>query len=209
MILSSPAHSFASHCSYREEELYPSSAEQYHSSTKFAPFSSPPTPSMMAPTQPGPSYHAGSQQSTPRQSYHAQHHAALQQSTPSQSTYGYYNTGPPQSRFKATTTLKVPLSPTKQKLKPVDVIIRRNRKNLNQAGIGRLAISLARESVFGPDIMAENKITEDGLIFIEQTLHNLLKDTVCDDDFNEHYWKPARKAIMRACGHASKGKETA
>jgi hypothetical protein len=56
--------------------------------------------------------------------------------------------------------------------------------------------------------MAANKLHESGLPFIEETLCNQLPE-IGDDSFHEQYWKPARKAIFRACGRASKGKEPA
>ena len=94
--------------------------------------------------------------------------------------------------------LHPPVSPTKLTLKPVDVVIRHNSKLLNPTGIRRLATALACESVFGPDILASNKLREEGLLFIEQTLRHLLPG-ISDLDFSEKYWTPSQQAIKRAC----------
>ena len=88
----------------------------------------------------------------------------------------------------------------------MDIVIRHNSKLLNPTGIGRLAIVLARESVFGPNVMAANQLTEEGLLFIEQTLRHLLPG-ISDLDFNEKYWKPSRQAIKRACDRAKSSKK--
>ncbi len=82
---------------------------------------------------------------------------------------------------------KLPHSPTRHVLKPVDEIIRHNNKNLNQSGVGRLAIALARESVFGPDVMASGRLSEDGLLFIEQTLRHQFPHVKDDTDFYDNY----------------------
>ena len=98
-----------------------------------------------------------------------------------------YHAGP-QLLQQTPITLKLLQSPTKLKLKPVGVVIRRNRKCLNQAGIGRLAICLARESVFGPDVMAANQPTVDGLTFIENTLQNQLTIKVLGASDYQSLW---------------------
>ena len=85
----------------------------------------------------------------------------------------------------------------------MEIVIRHNSKLLNPTVIGRLAIALACESVFGPDIMAANKLTEEGLLFIEQTLRHLLPG-ISDLDFNE---KPSRQAIKKACDRAKASKK--
>ena len=54
--------------------------------------------------------------------------------------------------------------------------------------------------------MAANQLTEEGLLFIEQTLRHLLPG-VSDFDFNEKYWKPSRQAIKRACDQAKASKK--
>ena len=161
------------------------------------PFSPLPTP-MLPPAQPGPSYQQPSASSkqfatpvnTPELEF-------TSQAAASSKLFSFSATGSSQQISLS----KPPVSPTKQTLKPVDVVIRHNSKLLNPTGIGRLAIALARESVFGPDIMASNRLTEEGLLFIEQTLRHLLPG-VSDADFNENYWKPSRQAIKRACDRA-------
>lgn len=145
------------------------------------PFSSPPVP-MLPPAQPGPSY------------------------KPVPNTSSQKFASPAAASSQHISSLNPPVSPTKLTLKPVDIVIRHNSKLLNPTGIGRLAIALARESVFGPDVMAANQLTEEGLLFIEQTLRHLLPG-ISDLDFNEKYWKPSRQAIKRACDRAKASKK--
>ena len=157
------------------------------------PFSPPPVP-MLPPAQPGPSYKpASSKQLISPDANTSSQQFASPAAASSQQIPSYC-------------AIKPPVSPTKLTLKPVDVVIRHNSKLLNPTGIGRLAIALARESVFGPDIMAANKLTEEGLLFIEQTLRHLLPG-ISDLDFNEKYWKPSRQAIKRACDRAKASKK--
>ena len=164
------------------------------------PFSPLPVP-MLPPAQPGPSYHQPSASS--KQFTSPANTSELEftsQAVPSSKLFAFSATGSNQQIFS-----KPPVSPTKQTLKPVDVVIRHNSKLLNPTGIGRLAIALARESVFGTDIMASNRLTEEDLLFIEQTLRHLLPG-ISDSDFNEIYWKPSRQAIKRACDRAKSKK---
>ena len=53
--------------------------------------------------------------------------------------------------------------------------------------------------------MAWNRLTEEGLLFIEQTLRHLLPG-ISDFDFNKNYWKPSRQAIKRACDRSKASK---
>ena len=53
--------------------------------------------------------------------------------------------------------------------------------------------------------MASNRLTEEGLLFIEQTLRHLLPG-ISDSDFNKNYWKPSRQAIKRACDRSKASK---
>ena len=53
--------------------------------------------------------------------------------------------------------------------------------------------------------MASNRLTEEGLLFIEQTLRHLLPG-ISDFDFNKNYWKPSRQAIKRACDRSKASK---
>ncbi len=101
----------------------------------------------------------------------------------------------------------VPHSPTRQKLRPVDVVIQQHRNYQNPAGIGRLAIALARECVFGEDVMAASvsggpKLSGDGVAFIRQTLRHLFPKA--DEEVFKSYWSSARHAIGRACTRAGK-----
>ena len=159
------------------------------------PFSPLPVP-MLPPAQPGPSYQQPSASS--KQFTSPANTSKLEfTSQASSKLFAFWATGSSQQISFS----KPPVSPTKQTLKPVDVVIRHNSKLLNPTGIGRLAIALARESVFGTDIMASNRLTEECLLFIEQTLQHLLPG-ISNSDFNENYWKPSRQAIKRVCDRA-------
>ena len=89
--------------------------------------------------------------------------------------------------------------------------------------MGRVAIKLAKECVFGSDVMARGKLPQDGLSFLKKTLRCvllMLTHTHCPlpptptfrlqvphvsgEDFVRKYWKPSLRAIHRACG---RGKE--
>ena len=74
-----------------------------------------------------------------------------------------------------------------------------NSKYINQAGVGRLAIALARESVFGADVMKTNRLSDEGIRFIRDTLRNLFQE-IDETSFSVQYWQPAKQAIRRACG---------
>ena len=100
------------------------------------PFSPPPV-LMLPPAQPGPSY----QQPSPVSSKQFTS-PAMASSKP----FAFSGTGSSQK-----ISSKPPVSPTKQTLQPVDVAICHNSKLLNPIGIGRRAIDLALESVFGTD----------------------------------------------------------
>ena len=99
---------------------------------------------------------------------------------------------------------KPPPSPTKE-LQSVDAVINANWKYLNLAGIGRLAIALARDSVFGPDVMKNNNTQqlEEEMKYIHDTLRNLFQN-VYDITFGASYWHNARESIRMACGRAAK-----
>ena len=63
-----------------------------------------------------------------------------------------------------------PPSPTRYKLKPPNMVMSQLRHKVVPASIGRVGIALARESVFGPDVMANGELSDDGLMFIKGTL---------------------------------------
>ena len=112
------------------------------------PFSPPPV-LMLPPAQPGPSYQQPSPVSSKQ--FTSPANTSEQQFTSpamaSSKPFAFSGTGSSQKISFS----KPPVSPTKQTLQPVDVAICHNSKLLNPTGIGRLAIDLALESVFGTD----------------------------------------------------------
>ena len=61
--------------------------------------------------------------------------------------------------------LRPPASPTRHTLKSPQVIINRYRHRITPLGVGRVGITLARQSVFGEDVMATGNLSEDGLTY--------------------------------------------
>ncbi len=86
----------------------------------------------------------------------------------------------------------------------MDVMIQQYRQYQNPAGIGRPAMALGRECVFGEDVMAASvggpKLSKEGTAFIQQTLHHLFPDV--DDMIFKSYWNAARHVIAQACTRA-------
>ena len=129
----SPAPSYTSSSFHDDMALYSPLTRQA------TPFSPPPVP-MLSPAQPGPSYK------------HPFPASSKQLISPIANTTSQQFASPAAAssqQIPSSCVLKPPVSPTKLTLKPVDVVIRHNSKLLNPTGIGRLAIALARESVFG------------------------------------------------------------
>ena len=63
-----------------------------------------------------------------------------------------------------------PPSPTHQTLRPVEDVLSEFIDWLGPGRVGRLAIKLARECVFGTDVMARGRLNKDGLHYIRYTL---------------------------------------
>ena len=125
------------------------------------PFSPPPVP-MLPPAQPGPRYQHPSPAHASSKQFISPIAKTLDQQLLPQPPYRVSHL-PSQPLHPASRSLVCP-SPNhqfqKQTLKPVDVVLRHNSKLLNPTGIGRLAIALVRESVFGIDVTASNKLME-------------------------------------------------
>ena len=63
-----------------------------------------------------------------------------------------------------------PPSPSRLKLRPPDELLMQMSDWVSPGRIGRLAIKLAKECVFGTDIMATGKLSKEGLDYIRLTL---------------------------------------
>ena len=67
------------------------------------------------------------------------------------------------------TALHPPPSPTRQALIPTSEVLDDKRDWLS-GNLGRLAIHIARRCVFGTDVMASGQLSEEGLLFIKNTI---------------------------------------
>ena len=61
-------------------------------------------------------------------------------------------------------------SPSRHTLKPPSLIIERLAHKIIPGSVGWVAITLAQEAVFGPDVMARGALTEEGMMFIKKLL---------------------------------------
>ena len=91
----------------------------------------------------------------------AAHHPHYQDSLPGPS--GSWATPPPP------TPLRPPPSPTRQTLLPTSQVLE-HEQWLEPGKLGRLAITLARVCVFGRDVMATGNLSEEGLLFIKNSI---------------------------------------
>ena len=63
-----------------------------------------------------------------------------------------------------------PPSPTRQTLQPTSFIMEQCSGWLQGGSVGRLAIRLAKDCVFGADVMATGKLSDEGMVFIKNTI---------------------------------------
>ena len=63
-----------------------------------------------------------------------------------------------------------PPSPTRQTLQPTSLIMEQCSGWLQGGSVGRLAIRLAKDCVFGADVMATGKLSDEGMVFIKNTI---------------------------------------